>query len=77
VKVLELFHSIRWRLVASYVLVTLLSISMVSLLATEIVKRNIEEQRVKELQANAVSIAQQLQPFFWEMSGSESSITME
>jgi signal transduction histidine kinase len=62
VKVLELFHSIRWRLVASYVLVTLLSISMVSLLATEIVKRNIEEQRVKELQANAVSIAQQLQP---------------
>jgi len=62
VKVPELFHSIRWRLVASYVLVTLLSVSMVGLLATEIVKRNIEEQRVKELQANAVSIAEQLQP---------------
>ena len=62
VKVPELFQSIRWRLVASYVLLTLLSVSMVGLLATEIVKRNIEEQRVKELQANAVSIAQQLQP---------------
>jgi signal transduction histidine kinase len=56
------FHSIRWRLVASYVLLTLISVSIVGLLATEIVRRNIEEQESRELRANAGSLAQQLYP---------------
>ena len=58
----ELFHSIRWRLVASYVLLTLLSVSIVGVLAAEIMQRYIREQELLQLQANAESIAEQLRP---------------
>ena len=57
-----MFHSIRWRLVASYVLLTLISVSIVGVLATEIVRRNVEEQELRDLRANAGSLAQQLYP---------------
>lgn len=40
----KVFHSIRWRLVASYVLLSLLTVSIVGVLATEIVRRYIQEQ---------------------------------
>lgn len=60
-----MFHSIRWRLVASYVLLTLLSVTIVGLLATEIVRRYTQQQEVKELKANAQSLAQQLLPLMW------------
>jgi signal transduction histidine kinase len=61
----ELFHSIRWRLIASYVLITFLSVSIVGVLAAEIMQRYIREQEVRELQANAESIAEQLGPLMW------------
>jgi signal transduction histidine kinase len=61
----EMFHSIRWRLVASYVLLTLISISLAGVLASEIVRRYIQEQEVEKLHANAQSIAQQLLPLMW------------
>ena len=57
-----MFHSIRWRLVASYVLLTLISVSAFGVLASEIVRRNVQEQELKDLQANAGSLAQQLFP---------------
>jgi signal transduction histidine kinase len=59
------FHSIRWRLVASYVLLTLLSVTIVGVLATEIVRRYTQQQEVKELKANAQSLAKQLMPLMW------------
>jgi len=52
------FHSIRWRLVASYVLLTLLSVTVVGLLASEIVRQYTQQQEVEELEANAQSLAQ-------------------
>jgi signal transduction histidine kinase len=65
VKKPKVFHSIRWRLVASYVLLSLLTVSIVGVLATEIVRRYIQEQEVEKLQANAQSLAQQLLPLMW------------
>jgi signal transduction histidine kinase len=61
----ELFHSIRWRLVASYVLITVLSVSIVGVLAAEIMQRYIKEQELHELQANAESISEQLESLMW------------
>jgi signal transduction histidine kinase len=61
----RVFHSIRWRLVASYVLLTLLSVTVVGLLASEIVRRYTQQQEVKELEANAQSLAQQVLPLMW------------
>lgn len=58
----KLFRTIRWRLVASYALLTFLSVSIVGVLATEIMQRYIREQEIRELKANAESLARQLQP---------------
>jgi signal transduction histidine kinase len=61
----EMIHSIRWRLVASYVLLTLLTVTVVGLLASEIVRRNLQQQEFRELQANARAMAQQMLPLLW------------
>ncbi|MFC1923070.1 sensor histidine kinase [Chloroflexota bacterium] len=60
-----MFQSIRWRLVASYVLLTVLSVTVVGLLASEIVRQYIQQQEIKELEANAQSLAQQVLPLMW------------
>jgi signal transduction histidine kinase len=60
-----MLHSIRWRLVASYVLLTLLSVTVAGLVASEIVRQYTQQQVVKELEANARSLAQQVQPLMW------------
>ena len=60
-----MFHSIRWRLVASYVLLTLLSVTLVGVLASEIVRSYTHQQEVKELRANAQTLAKQLLPLMW------------
>lgn len=60
-----MFHSIRWRLVASYVLLTLLSVTIVGVLTSEIVRSFTQQQEVKELRANAQNLAQQLLPLMW------------
>lgn len=61
----KVFHSIRWRLVASYVVLSLLTVSIVGVLATEIVRRYVQDREVEKLQANAQSLAQELQPLMW------------
>ncbi len=61
----KVFHSIRWRLIASYVVLSLLTVSIVGVVATEIVRRYIQEREVEKLQANAQSLAQELQPLMW------------
>jgi len=57
-----MFGSIRWRLVASYVLITLLTVSLVGLLTLSLVRRDIRQQETAHLEANAQAIATQALP---------------
>jgi len=57
-----LFTSIRWRLVTSYVLITLLTVSLVGVLATSLIRRHIERQEQIYLTENAQAVAQQALP---------------
>ncbi len=54
-----MFHSIRWRLVASYVLLAVMTISVVGFLAIEIVQTTSNQREVDEMQASAQAIARQ------------------
>lgn len=58
-------HSIRWRLVASYALLALVTVSVTGLLAIEIVRRYARQQELNDLQASAQAIAQQAIPLVW------------
>ncbi|MEM7028360.1 MAG: HAMP domain-containing sensor histidine kinase, partial [Chloroflexota bacterium] len=60
---MKYFQSIRWRLVASYVILTLLAVSLVGLLALSLAKQYIEQQEVEFLTANAEAVAHQAEPF--------------
>lgn len=57
-----MFGSIRWRLVASYALLALLTIGLVGLLALSLVQRYVAQQEAASLRANAEAIAQQAVP---------------
>ena len=57
-----MFRSIRWRLVASYVLLTLLTVSLVGVLALSLLKRYVEQQEQEYLHANAEAVARQALP---------------
>lgn len=54
-----MFRSIRWRLVASYMLITLLTVSLVGVLTLSLVRREIAQQETAHLRANAQAIASQ------------------
>ncbi|MBE0697965.1 MAG: hypothetical protein IH586_13665, partial [Anaerolineaceae bacterium] len=53
------FDSIRWRLVISYVLLTLLSVSLVGMLTLTLLEGFVKAQTESQLAANARTIAQQ------------------
>ena len=57
-----MFRSIRWRLVASYVLLTLLTVSAVGVLALSLIERYVEQQEQDYLTANAEAVAHQALP---------------
>jgi signal transduction histidine kinase len=57
-----MFRSIRWRLVASYVLITLLTVSLVGVLTLSLVRRYVRQQETAYLTANAQAIARQALP---------------
>ena len=57
-----MFRSIRWRLVTSYVLLTLLTVSLVGVLALSLIKRYVEQQERDYLTANAEAVARQALP---------------
>jgi signal transduction histidine kinase len=59
-----MFHSIRWRLIASYVVLAVLTVGAVGFLAIEIVRYYAYQSEVSELQASADSIARQARPMF-------------
>ena len=57
-----MFHSIRWRLVASFVLVTLLTVSLIGVLALSLIRQQVASQEAEYLQANADAVARQALP---------------
>jgi signal transduction histidine kinase len=57
-----MFHSIRWRLLTSYVLLTLLAVCAVGILAMWAVRYYVQQQEIRYLTANAETIARQAQP---------------
>lgn len=54
-----MFRSIRWRLVASYVVLTVMTVGLVWLLAVSLLTRYVHEQAVADLAANARSVARE------------------
>jgi signal transduction histidine kinase len=57
-----MFHSIRWRLVASFVFVTLLTVSLIGVLALSLIRQQVASQEAEYLRANAEAIARQAAP---------------
>jgi signal transduction histidine kinase len=57
-----MFHSIRWRLVASFVFVTLLTVSLIGVLALSLIRQQVASQEAEYLRANADAIARQAAP---------------
>ncbi len=57
-----MFHSIRWRLIASYVILAVLTVGAVGFLAIEIVRYYANQSEISELQASADAIALQARP---------------
>ena len=53
------FDSIRWRLVGSYVLITVLTVSLVGVLSLTLLSQYIGRQARAQLQSNAEAIARQ------------------
>ncbi len=66
-----MFRSIRWRLVASYVLLAFIIIGSMGLLAQWAVSRYIQQQEIASLTANAESIARQAYPILTSRMGSD------
>lgn len=60
-----LFRSIRWRLVASYVLLTLLVVGLVGVLALSLVRQSVRQREIASLQANAEAMAQLVGRWLW------------
>jgi signal transduction histidine kinase len=56
------FFSIRWRLVLSYVLLTVLTVSIVGAVALTLVQQNLEQRERDYLTANAKAVARQALP---------------
>lgn len=60
-----MFRSIRWRLVLSFQLLTLVTVSSIGVLALALVQRNIGQQETAHLTANAEAVARQARTLIW------------
>jgi signal transduction histidine kinase len=60
-----MFHSIRWRLIGSYILLAIVTVSVVGILAVEIVRQYARQRERADMLANAQVIASQAAPYFW------------
>lgn len=58
-------RSIRWRLVASYVLLALLAVSVVGVMSLTLLRRSLEQQEIDGLRTNAATIATQAYQRLW------------
>ena len=61
-----MFHSIRWRLVASFVLVTLLTVGLIGVLAMSLIRQQLVAQETDYLESNADAVALQALPLMQE-----------
>jgi signal transduction histidine kinase len=59
---MTMFGSIRWRLVASYVLMTLLTVGVMGGLALSLVRHHVDQREVEYLTANAEAVARHALP---------------
>jgi signal transduction histidine kinase len=59
-----MFHSIRWRLTASFALLTLLTVILLGVTVLTLMQRSLERQVSDYLRANAQAVARQSQPLF-------------
>ena len=57
-----MFRSLRWRLVASYLLLTLLTVSVTGILALSLLARQIHAEETRYLTSNAEAVARQALP---------------
>jgi signal transduction histidine kinase len=62
---MAMFRSIRWRLVLSFVFVTLLAVSSVGVLALSLVERFVTQRQTEQLAANAEDVGRQALPLIW------------
>jgi signal transduction histidine kinase len=60
-----MFSSIRWRLTLSYVLLTLLTVSLIGVLGLSLLRQYIGQQEIEHLTANAEAVARQAAPLMW------------
>ena len=60
-----MFRSIRWKLVASYVVLAILIMSMAGLIAIWAIKHYAQQQEKKYLFSFAETIAEQAHPYLW------------
>ncbi len=60
-----MFHSIRWRLIFSYMVVTLIAVAVVGSVSYQIVENYVQNREIEGLRANAQAIAKQAYPFLW------------
>ncbi|RIL11463.1 hypothetical protein DCC79_04730, partial [bacterium] len=58
-----MFTSIRWRLVASYVMLTVLTVGILGTLTLSLVRRFSQQRELDFLTANARAVAEQAAPF--------------
>ncbi len=56
---LAMFHSIRWRLIASFTLLTLLTVILLGVMSLTLMRRTLEQQVSDYLKANAEAVARQ------------------
>ena len=66
-------RSIRWRLVASSVLLSLITVAVAGVLAQSLVSRAVEARVADDLRANAEAIAAQAVPLMWREDGVDPS----
>jgi len=60
-----MFYSIRWQLIGSYILLTVLAVSLVGFLALSFIQRHTEQQEIDYLTANAEALARRAWPLLW------------
>jgi signal transduction histidine kinase len=59
-----MFHSIRWRLIVSFTLVTLLTVTLLGVMVLSLMQRTLEREASAYLTANAQAVARQSQILF-------------
>ena len=62
-----MLHSLRWRIIISYVILSLLSVSLAGILALSIVSHFANQQEEEYLQKIGEAIAQESAQYFWPL----------